>query len=271
MRRDERDLGAALLALLPALLLVVLPVVAPAAIAALEVPFLEGRVNDLAGMLDAGAEERLERKLAELEREKGSQVAVLTVPSLDGDNLEDFSIRVVDTWQLGRAGVDDGVLLLVAREERQLRLEVGYGLEGALPDAVARRIVDNVITPRFRDGDFASGIESGIDVVLQAIRGETLPPAVTSDRDDGDGGLPGWILLLLFVWFVLSILRGFRRLLRGGAPQGWSSRRRGGVPWILPGGSWGGSWGGGRGGGGGFGGFSGGGGGFGGGGASGRW
>jgi uncharacterized protein len=250
---------------------------AAAALAALEVPFLEGRVNDLAGILDAADEDRIERKLADFEREKGSQVAVLTLPSLEGDNLEDFSIRVVETWKLGRAGVDDGVLLLVAQKERQLRLEVGYGLEGVLPDALARRIVANVITPRFREGDFTGGIEAGVDTVLQAIRGEALPPRVVAERRTGGAGVLVLILLVILLFFLISLIRGWRRLRRGGGTN-WSSRRGGGrgTPWIFTTGSGSGSsWGGGSrsswGGGGGFGGFSGGGGGFGGGGASGKW
>lgn len=247
----------------------VITMVGVTALAALEVPYLEGRVNDLAGLLDAAAEQRLEQKLADFEREKGSQVAVLTVPSLEGDNLEDFSIRVVDTWQLGRADVDDGVLLLVARDERQLRFEVGYGLEGVLPDALARRILDNVITPRFRGGDFAGGIEAGIDAVLLAIRGEALPVAVTAEPAGVDVGVPVGMILLIVAFIAISIYRNWRRLRHGGAPANWSSRHRGGTPWIFTGGggsgsSWSG-WGGGGGG------FSGGGGSFGGGGASGRW
>jgi uncharacterized protein len=240
----------------------------PAALVALEVPFLAGRVNDLAGMLDESAEARLEQKLEALERDKGSQVVVLTVPSLEGDSLEGFSIRVVDTWKLGREGVDDGVLLLVARDERQLRLEVGYGLEGALPDALARRIVDNLITARFREGDFAGGIETGIDAVVLVIRGEELPPALSVDPSANDGRK----LLIYFGiigYFALVVYRRYRRLRRGAPLHGWSSRDRGGgTPWISSGGGSGGSsWGGGGGGGG----FSGGGGSFGGGGASGRW
>jgi uncharacterized protein len=250
----------------------------PAALAALEVPFLEGRVNDLAGMLDETVEARIEEKLAAFEREKGSQVAVLTLPSLEGESLEDFSIRVVDTWKLGREGIDDGVLLLVARDERQLRLEVGYGLEGVLPDATARRIVDNVIVARFREGDVAGGIEAGVDAVLQVARGEELPAVATHDAPEMSGRVVGLIVLVMLLFLVISVWRGIRQMRRGGRPNDWSSRRGGGSPWILTGPSWGGGGlggfsGGGRGSsrGGGFGGFSGGGGSFGGGGASGRW
>jgi uncharacterized protein len=132
-------------------------------------------------MIDAQTRERIEQTLAGFERESGSQVAVLTLPSLEGESLEDFSIRVVETWRLGREGVDDGVLLLVARDERQLRLEVGYGLESAIPDALARRIVDNVIVPRLREGEAGAGIEGGIDAVIRLARGESPPPEIAGE------------------------------------------------------------------------------------------
>jgi uncharacterized protein len=145
---------------------------------ALEPPPLEGRVNDLAGLLDDAARERIEQQLAQLEQDTGAQVAVLTVPSLEGGSLEDLSLRVVEAWRLGREGVDDGALLVVAVGERQLRLEVGYGLEGVLPDAIARRIVDGVIVPRLQQGDFAGGIEAGLASVAARIRGESDPAAL---------------------------------------------------------------------------------------------
>ncbi|HVS66423.1 MAG TPA: TPM domain-containing protein [Thermoanaerobaculia bacterium] len=237
-----------------------------AGLAALEVPFLGGRVNDLAGMLDAGERDRLEQALASFEEETGSQVVVLTVPSLEGDSLEDFSIRVVETWQLGREGVDDGALLLIAEAERRMRIETGYGLEGVLTDAASRRILDRVITPRFRAGDFAGGIEAGVDAMLSVIRGEELP------APERRGPPPGPVLAGCFQLFVLLLVlglfvaqrvssRGGRRRRSGawavgpllwGAGRGWSSGRSRG------GGSFG------RG-------FSGGGGSFGGGGASGGW
>jgi uncharacterized protein len=245
---------------------------------ALEVPFLEGRVNDLAGLLDAEVEQRIEEKLAAFERERGAQVAVLTLPSLEGESLEDFSIRVVETWKLGREGVDDGALLLVAQAERQLRIEVGYGLEGVLPDAVARRIVDNVITPRFRQGDFEGGLEAGVDAVLQVLSGEALPAVARRESPGPKAGIVILIAIVILLYFAISIWRGLRRLRRGVTAANWSSRRGGGSPWIFTGGA-GSPWistgrGGSRGSsrsGGGFGGFSGGGGRFGGGGASGRW
>ena len=141
---------------------------------ALEVPFLGGRVVDDAGVLHPTTEERLESKLAQLEEETGAQVVVLTIPSLQGEALEDFSLRVAETWQLGRENVDDGVLILVAKDDRKMRIEVGYGLEPSLTDAMAGRILDRIMRPRFRNGDFDGGIEGAVDAVGEIVRGREV-------------------------------------------------------------------------------------------------
>jgi uncharacterized protein len=148
-----------------------------AAASAKEVPYLSGRVNDLAGLLDAAQRERVEARLAALEQATGAQVAVLTVDSLDGEVLEDYSMRVVETWKLGRQGHDDGVLFLVAAGDRKMRLEVGYGLEGTLTDALTRRILDNVVRPRFKAGDFGGGIEAGVESIAGTLQGQDVVPA----------------------------------------------------------------------------------------------
>lgn len=140
--------------------------------AAKEVPFLSGRVVDEAGIVPPDTAARIEEKLRAVEEETGAQVAVLTVESLEDEVLEDYSLLVAETWGLGRAGEDDGVLLLVARDDRKLRIEVGYGLEGALTDAEAGRIVRNVIVPQFKAGQYAEGIEAGVDSIVGTIRGE---------------------------------------------------------------------------------------------------
>jgi len=255
------------------------------------VPPLTGRVVDQTGTLSVADRASLEGRLAELEARKGSQIAVLLVPTVRPEAIEQFSIRVVDQWKPGRKDVDDGVLLLVAKDDREVRIEVGYGLEGAIPDATANRVIDEYILPRFRDGDYAGGIAAGVDRLIALVDGEPLPPPAA--RDGGDplenvfpvifilslvvggvlrrvlGQFPGavgtgvvagvvtWILagilgLTLFMGFV-GFLIG---LVAGGSGGRWSSHPRG-------------RHGGGFGGGGG--GFGGGGGGFGGGGASGRW
>lgn len=241
-----------------------------AAAQALDVPPLRGRVNDHAGTLSREQTRALEQELEQFERETGHQIAVLTIPSLEGDSLEDFSIRVAENWQIGKKGFDNGVILLVALKDRRLRLEVGYGLEGVLPDAVANQIITRYIVPSFRDGHYGTGIMSGIDAVQKVIRAEPLPETARQNPagDRASGLVPILPLVILLIILALSSIGSSRRRRTGM----WATRGR-----HYPPIGWGGGFGGGGGrggfggGGGGFGGFGGGGGGFGGGGASGRW
>ncbi len=257
------------------------------------VPPLQARVTDLTGTLTAPQQAQLEQTLSAFEAQKGSQIAVLMVPTTQPETIEQYSIRVATAWRLGRKGVDDGALLLVAKEDRTLRIEVGYGLEGIVPDAVANRITDEVITPYFRQGDFYGGIQAGIDRLLRVIEGESLPaPASQAKR----GATDGLMQLIPFIFFGVLIGGGILRAVLGRFPAALAV---GGVTslilWFLlgsllmaivvgiiaavfalvggmgRGGGWYSGGGGMRGGGLGGGGFSGGGGGFGGGGASGRW
>src|ERR687891_2064332 len=142
---------------------------------ALEIPALRGRVNDYAGMVPPDKAQQLEDRLARFETETGHQVAVLTIPSLEGEPIEDFSIRVAESWKIGQKGFDNGAILLIAQKDRKLRIEVGYGLEGVLPDAIANRIISEIIVPRFRGNDFPGGIEAGINDLLNVTKGEPLP------------------------------------------------------------------------------------------------
>lgn len=157
--------GIALLALL-LITLTVLPG------SARTIPAFKGYVNDYADMISRPVEAKLDQTLKSFEHSDSTQVAVLTVDSLEGDPLEDFSIRVAEKWGVGQKGKDNGVLLLVAKKERKVRLEVGYGLEGVLTDLLAGRIIDDVITPRFKSGQFDQGFEAGVEAVIQATRGE---------------------------------------------------------------------------------------------------
>jgi len=263
------------------------------------VPALESRVTDLVGTLTPAQRAGLEEKLAAFEARKGAQIAVLIVPTTQPEAIEQYSIRVVDAWKLGREKPDDGALLLVAMQDRALRIEVGRGLEGALTDLVANRIIDETITPRFREGDFAAGIASGVDRMIAVVDGEVLPEP--AKHWNGPRDLGGVLPFLFFIVFVAStILRAvFGRALGSVATGGVA----GGIAWFVTqllglsvgvgllglvlslvlgfgnGGRWSslprhggwntGGWGGGRSSGGG--GFGGGGGSFGGGGASGRW
>ena len=145
------------------------------ALADVAVPQLTGRVVDRTGTLSSGDVAALSQKLSDFEKRKGSQIAVLIVPTTDPETIDQFSIRVAEAWKIGRKKVDDGAILVVAKNDRHLRIEVGYGLEGALTDVTSRRIIDEVITPKFRDGDFAGGISAGVDRMMRVIDGEPLP------------------------------------------------------------------------------------------------
>jgi uncharacterized protein len=146
-----------------------------AAFADVAVPPLSGRVVDQTATLSSGDIDSLTQTLRALELRKGSQVAVLIVPTTQPETIEQYSIRVAEAWKIGRKKIDDGALLVVAKNDRKLRIEVGYGLEGALNDVTAKRIIDEVITPKFRNGDFAGGISAGIDRIVGVIDGEPLP------------------------------------------------------------------------------------------------
>lgn len=159
-----------------ALLLALSPWVAAIGQGLQGIPTLERRVTDAADILPAAEEAALEEKLAAFEARKGTQIAVLTVATTAPEEIEQYSIRVVDAWKLGRKGVDDGALLIVAVADRRLRIEVGRGLEGALTDLVSNRIIDETIKPLFRSGDYAGGVAAGVDRMISVADGEPLPP-----------------------------------------------------------------------------------------------
>jgi uncharacterized protein len=149
---------------------------AASALGEVAVPPLKARVTDLTSTLDASQIQTLEARLRDFERAKGSQIAVLLLPSTKPETPAEYSVRVFDKWELGRKGVDDGVLLLVAKEDRRVWIATGRGVEGPLPDAAAKRIIEEDITPRFKQGDFYGGIHAGVDRILRTIEGEPLPP-----------------------------------------------------------------------------------------------
>jgi uncharacterized protein len=252
-------MGSAL-AFLPLLLLAIAVVQA----AEPEFPPLSGRVVDRAGLLSERDEQELESALARFETETTNQIVVVTLESLQGLPIEEYGYQLGRHWGIGRAGKDNGALLLVAPEEREVRIEVGYGLEGELTDAQSRTIIETRILPHFREGDFAAGIKAGVAAMIATLGGTyepALPPVQVRERERAPSPFPLAIALPIIMMIVLNRLFG-RRPRRG--------RYRGyGGPVIVPGG-WGGRRGG-FGGGGRGGGFSGGGGSFGGGGASGRW
>jgi uncharacterized protein len=262
------------------------------ATAQVAVPPLQGHVTDLTETFTAEQKATLEQQLTAFEAQKGSQLAVLLVPTTAPEAIEQYAIRVAEQWKLGRKKVDDGVILIVAKNDRSLRIEVGYGLEGALTDLTSKRIISESILPRFKQGDFFGGVVVGIEQIIKVVNGESLPePTGRSSRSDqslrqlipflfivalGVGGVlrrvmgnvPGSLITGIVVtavaWLVVGTL--LIAVLAGAAAAlvtllGISSLHHG----------MGGHYRGGRGGWGGGGGFRGGGGGFGGGGSSGRW
>ncbi|MGB3290807.1 MAG: YgcG family protein, partial [Burkholderiaceae bacterium] len=250
--------------LLCLLMLFLLP--APMALAKqAPLPQISGWVTDTTGTLDSNTKEHLNDVLADLEKRKGSQVAVLLVPSTGEDTIESYARRVFDQWRIGRAKVDDGILFLVAKDDRRLRIEVGYGLEGAVPDLLAGRIIREQVTPRFKQGDYAGGVVAGVDSLVALVDGEALPPppagldqSASSGSDDDSPVvmlLPlaimsffmpsafaafavGFFVFLMFNSLLIGVLAGFvgfilsrigRRFGAGGRSSSARASRRGGA------------------------------------------
>lgn len=259
-----------------------------ASFAEVPVPALEHHVTDLTSTLNENQRLALENRLTSFEQEKGSQIAVLILATTQPESIEQYSIRVAEQWRLGRKGIDDGVLLLIAKNDHTTRIEVGYGLEGAIPDALTKRIIEDIMIPQFRNGDFAGGIDAGVGALIGLIQGEPLPTPPA--KNIAAPGLEQYFVPLMFVAFISG---GFFRALFGQFLGGLlNSGLVGLAVWLLGGGlflaaflafmvflislgnnrrGYYGGFGGGGFSGGSGGGFSGGGGGFGGGGASGRW
>ncbi|MCD0506277.1 YgcG family protein, partial [Bordetella petrii] len=173
-------------------------------------PALKARVTDTTGTLDAARRQALEQRLEALEQRKGAQVAVLMVPTTAPDTIEQYAIRVFDQWKLGRQNTDDGVLLVLAKDDRTLRIEVGYGLEGAIPDAMASRIIREQIVPRLQAGDFPGGIEAGVGAIEKLVDGEPLPAPASQAADDGQGeNWPFFLMLAAFMLGLPAIVAGF--------------------------------------------------------------
>jgi uncharacterized protein len=264
------------------------------------IPPLTGRLVDLNGVLTTEQKRELEASLEAFETRKGSQIAILITGTTFPEPIETFAIRVAETWKIGRKGVDDGIIVVIARSDQAMRIEVGYGLEGAVPDAIAKRLIEEEFIPRFREGDFYGGLRAGLDRLMRVIGGEPLPaPKQDADRGGeprsieayfvlfmaiviavggllralfgrlpaatlvGVGtGLLAWLIVVPLIVAVLVGIVGFIFTLAGGGHRGGLGGRAGNGG-FGSGGFGGGGFGGG--------GFSGGGGGFGGGGASGRW
>jgi uncharacterized protein len=263
------------------------------------VPPLKARVTDLTGTLSAAQRSDLESRIAAYEARRGSQMAVLILSTTKPEEIDQYSIRVAEAWKIGRKGVDDGLILVVAKDDRRLRIEVGYGLEGAIPDSLANRVIDERITPRFRDGDFYGGLRDGVDQLIRLAEGEKLPPpkaAPGAGRASRGSAFDYLIPGIVFIVIAGGVLKAMLGRLPGSLATGAGL---GVIAWVLfgltvaavaafigfllafvntgtgRGGRWssgsGASWGGGSWGGGSSSNWGGGGGGFGGGGSSGRW
>lgn len=254
------------------------------------IPPLTSRLSDLTGTLSQEQKKQLESGLAQIEAAKGAQVAILMLPTTQPEAIEQFGIRLADAWKLGRQGVDDGVIVIVAKDDRRMRIEVGYGLEGAIPDAIAKRIVSDVMAPRFKQGDFYGGLQGAVAAIGKIIEGEALPAPAQRRASDALNFSGDFIpVAMIFVFVIGGVLRAVLGR-AAGASVGGAIAFAG--AWLLlgslfaaivialiafvftlvGGGRFGGPGMGGLGGGGfGGGGFSGGGGGFGGGGSSGSW
>jgi uncharacterized protein len=166
---------------------------------ALEVPYLSGHINDTAHLLGTDAVGELEQRLSAYEDSTGNQIVLLTVSSLEGEALEDYTMRVVETWKLGQAGVDNGVLLFIAQDDRKIRIEVGYGLEASVTDAASSYIINQIITPLFRQGEFEEGIRQGLLALMEAADGTLSQDAIASGSDDMEG-------MAFFLIFWLAIV-----------------------------------------------------------------
>ena len=241
---------------------------------ALTFPTLSGRVVDEANILDESQRTALTQKLADLETKSTIQLVVVTLKSLQGTSIEDYGYQLGRNWQIGQKGTNNGVLLIVAPNERKVRIEVGYGLEGTLTDAISRLIIENSILPRFRANDFPGGISRGVDDIIQVLSGdaEEWRQRATKRPD----ATPNWTTIVMFILAIVIVVIAFRVVAGANTalpgPVGGGRRRRDSTPWISTFPSGGGGWSSGSGGfDSGGGGFSGGGGSFGGGGASGSW
>jgi len=203
---------------------------APADPNEIPVPRLTAHVIDQTGTLTPAQRDALDAKLADFDRTHGSQVVVLLVPSTGEESIFDFATRVTDEWKLGRKGVDDGVLLVVAKAQHKMRIHTGRGVQGTLTDALSNRIVNEIIAPRFRNGDFAGGLEAGADAIVKAIEGENLPLAEARRPAPRPSGDNFFFLAVFLVPIVGLILRGvFGRLFGAGVTGGITGL----VAWFL--------------------------------------
>ena len=193
------------------------------------IPELKTRITDLTQTLSVDQQSQLEAKLATFEQQKGSQIAVLIVPTTQPEDIAQYSIRVVEKWKIGREKIDDGLLLLIAKDDRKLRIEVGYGLEGAIPDLTAKRVISEIISPKFKQGDFYGGLDAGLSSLIGLVSGEALPAPVAAKA--GGNNLENLLPILLFGGLISGLfLRSILGKFAGSAVNG---SLIGGLVWLL--------------------------------------
>lgn len=179
----------------------------------LDVPRLQGYVNDYAGMISPSAKSKIEEELKAFEQSDSTQIVILTIPSLEGEDLRGFGIKVGDTWKIGQKGKDNGAILIVSKQERKIGIEAGYGLEGKLTDLMSGRIIDGVIKPRFKEGDFDGGFIAGVSSLIDATRGEFKAERRTVHQRQK--GVPPFLTIFLFFGIFTLILGSLSRVLGG--------------------------------------------------------
>jgi len=203
-----------------------------AASADVAVPPLTSRVTDLTRTLSAGSIAKLEQQLSAFEAQKGAQVAVLLVPTVQPETIEQYAVRAFEQWRLGRKGIDDGVLLVIAKDDRKLRIEVGYGLEGVLTDATSKRIISDDIVPHLKRGDFDAGVSAGVSRIVAVVSGEALPPpAAAQPRPANLPFNPEWLIAGFVLFSVIN--RGLRAVLGRLAAAGVMGALFGFMIWLV--------------------------------------
>ena len=216
------------------LLALLLCLAAPAALAQQQaaIPPLDSPVVDTTGTLTATQKQQLVQQALALQQRKGSQLQVLMVPSTQPETIEQYTVRAFEQYRLGRKGMDDGVMLVVAKDDRRVRIEPGYGLEGAIPDAIANRIIQEYLVPKFREGDYPGGIADGTGALVKLIDGEPLPaPMADNTPSKRDGG--GWIFALFLAFMIATVVRGIFGRTPAGVRGLFGGAAAGGVAWLV--------------------------------------
>ena len=196
------------------------------------IPRFDSPVVDTTGTLDAQVRGQLERQALDLQQRKGAQLQVLMIPSTQPESIEAYAVRAFESFKLGRKGIDDGVLLVVAKDDRKVRIEVGYGLEGAIPDITAGRVIQEYLVPRFRQGDYAGGIVDATAQLVKLVDGEPLPEPVADNPTGADRGA-GWLFALFVAFIVGQVARGMFSRLPAGVRAVLGGGASGGVAWML--------------------------------------